>query len=431
VGGAADARRQPARARERVLRPRRALARGSALLLAAALLAAARAQADGPGLALGESERLHLFFESELRYDSLAGQGGIGQTGTPVYNPGDFILHVRPGARFLETGTIVSFTGSANIDYVDYTGWLAPTHDLSYLGVAVQGVLDVAKSGPYSLSATESFTRSDHTSNPSLGIGSITDANDLGARFSTRPGGGAVEAGLAYNFGLEAYELHADGNLSSCSDPGCTGTDFSAFNSTTHRFAADARWRFFPKTALLFDAAFELRNYSDASANVRTRPLLLETGIAGLITEKIRAAVKIGYANSFAQEGDAFSGPTAQLEAGWDPSETFSATLGAARALQPVSGTYGWYDDWRAYASAKVQLFGRLQLAADGSFDDILFGNSARADTQLQFDGSASMELARYVRLTAGCVLTRRDSSLGGVFSYQRAEIYLRAGFTY
>ena len=399
--------------------------------LVVALCAAPRAaRADGPGIAIGEDGRLHFFFESELRWDSLAGQGGIGQVGVPVEDPADFILHIRPGARFVEQGTTVQFTGTANIDYVDYTGWLAPTHDLSYLGANVQAALDVAKTGQVGLGVVENFSRSDHTSNPSLGIGSITDSNDIGARLAFRPGGGAIEAGLAYNFGVEAYELHAQGAFA-CNDPSCNGSDFGNFDSQTHRFAVDARWRFFPKTAIVFDSSFSIRHYGDDADNVSTMPFVVEAGLAGLLTEKIRVVVKAGYSNTFAAVGDNFSQPIGQVEFGWDPSETASITLGGARAAQPVSGSYGWYDDFRGYLNGRLQLFGRLQLTLTGNLDFINFANSDRQDTQAQAEAQASVEIFRMLHTAVGTVLTTRNSSLGGVFTYNRAEIYFRVNFTY
>ncbi len=406
----------------------------SAALLLALLVAPRAARAEGPGLALGENSRLHLSFESELRFDTLAGQGGIGTTANPVWDPADFILHIRPGARFVEQGTTVGFTGAANIDYVDYTGWLNPTHDLSYLAASVAAALDVAKSGPIGFSATENFTRSDHSSNPSLAIGTITDANDIGGRLSFRPGGGAIEGGVAYNFGLEAYELHAQGNLTCGNDPTCNGADYGNFNSTTHRFALDARWRFFPKTAVVFDSSFQLRNYGNGAANVSTMPLVVQAGLAGLVTEKVRVVLKVGYANSFSAAGDGFSSVVGQVEAGWDPSETAGISIGASRSVQPVSGAYGWYDDWRGFLTGKLQLWGRVQLTANGGVDIISYANDpqGRQDTQMSGELAASVEIFRMLHVTVGAIGSERISSLTNpVYGYQRLEAYVRLNFTY
>jgi len=411
------------------------------LLFAALLLAPLAAQADGQGIALSDDARLHFFFESELRYDSLAGQGGIGASngsGPTAVDPADFILHIRPGAKVIEQGTELQLTGLANIDYVDYTGWLAPTHQLSYLGAAVQAALAVGGQGPVGFNVSEAFNRSDQTTNPSLGIGSITDSNNLGARVAFRPGGGAIEAGLGYTFGIESYELHSAGDLgSSCTDSSCNGALYGDFDSQTHRFALDARWKFFPKTAIVFDSSFELREYSttvDSMGNVINRPsdpFLVEAGLAGLITEKVRLVLKGGYSNTLSQSGDTFSGPVAQLEAGWDPSETASITAGALRTVQPVSGTYGWYDDWRGYLSARVALGGRFALSGSANLDILFFANSDRQDTQAMAQAALDVELFRMLHASIGAILTSRDSSLGGVFTYQRTEAFIRLNFTY
>jgi hypothetical protein len=412
------------------------------LFAALILLAPLAARADGAGIALSDDARLHLFFESELRYDSLAGQGIIGSSSAAantVVDPADFILHLKPGLKIVESGTQVSLTGSAFLDYADYTGWLAPTHDLSYLGAGIGAQLAVGKTGPVGLTVNEGFTRSDHTTNPALGIGTITDANDLGARVAFRPGGGAIEAGLGYNFGIENYELRANGVVGCGNDPNCTGADFSNFNSQTHRFSLDGRWKFFPKTALVADAQFALRRYANAGLdtngkpfNIDADPFQAELGLAGLITEKIRVVIKGGYANTFTSSGDNFSGPVAQLEAGWDPTETATATAGLIRTVQPVSSTFAYYGDYRGYLSGKIAV-GRVNFSATGSLDLISFGGpSGRQDTQAALDAVADVEVFKLFHTALGVTLTSRaSSSQAAVFSYQRAELYLRLNFTY
>ena len=55
--------------------------------LSVAFVAGLPARADGPGVALGETARLHAFLELESRYDSFAGQGGIGNVTNPATDP--------------------------------------------------------------------------------------------------------------------------------------------------------------------------------------------------------------------------------------------------------------------------------------------------------------------------------------------------------
>jgi len=190
---------------------------------------------------------------------------------------------------------------------------------------------------------------------------------------------------------------------------------------------------------VVLDSSFELREYSDATLNDPSMPFLVEAGLAGLITEKVRLVIKGGYENTFLSSSAAcestgctnFSGPVAQIEAGWDPSETASATLGFTRTVQPVSGNYGWYDDWRGYLNGKLLLGGRFALTANANLDVIDFANSGRQDTQASVEGAIDVEVFRMFHTALGTVLTTRDSSLGGVFTYQRAEVYVRLNFTY
>ena len=55
------------------------------------------------------------------------------------------------------------------------------------------------------------------------------------------------------------------------------------------------------------------------------------------------------------------------------------------------------------------------------------------AGMNMQAQGSATgeVEITPILRAALGCVLTYRDSSEGGVFSYQRAEIFARLGVSY
>src|SRR5213076_1962381 len=105
---AAAGSRLPAAAGERVLKP---------ALTLALLLLSAPVRAEGNGLLVGESARLHASFETEARYDSLAALGGVGQARNPVFDPADLITHLRPALRLDAPGAEASFEGAARLDY--------------------------------------------------------------------------------------------------------------------------------------------------------------------------------------------------------------------------------------------------------------------------------------------------------------------------
>ena len=381
---------------------------------------------------MGDTARLHASFETEARYDSLAALGGVGNADNPVFDPADVITHLRPGLRLDSPGSDVSFQGSARLDWQIYTGLGGPTRDLSYLGASVDGDLVFSRGGPVQFRLSDHFARSDRSSNPSLGIGSITDANALDARLDLRPGGGALEGGLGYSFGLEQYELHDVGNVG-CNQTSCDGTKFAGFGSQTHTAKVDLRWRFLPKTAVLIEGAWSLRSYSSTAQNVETRPLRVYGGLVGLLTEKVRVVLKAGYENAFAQgTSENFAGVVGQAEVGWEPRETTKLAFGVLRSVEPVSDLYGWYDDWRAYGSLSVLFLGKLQLVLGGNVDQLGFANKdGRTDLQAQANGSLDYDINNLFRIGLGAVMTYRDSSEAGPFTFQRVEVFGRLAVTY
>jgi hypothetical protein len=295
----------------------------------------------------------------------------------------------------------------------------------------------MGRGGPVSFKLGEQFSRSDRTTNPALGLGALTNANELGARLAVRPGGGAIDAGAGYAFALESYEAYRPLTPGTPTDPNVDPTKFGQFGSQTHRLSLDARWRFLPKTAVTLDASWALRFYDSQTANVATKPLRVEAGLAGLLTEKVRIILRGGWLKTFAAAGAEFSGPVAQLEVGWSPTETAGLTAGVLRSVEPVSSSFGWYDDLRGYLSGRLALGGRVVLTGSAKVDRIAFANpaaastSSRADTQASLDAAADVEVFRLLHAVLGGVVTTRSSTEGGFFTYNRTEGYLRLQLSY
>jgi hypothetical protein len=83
-----------------------------------------------------------------------------------------------------------------------------------------------------------------------------------------------------------------------CDDPSCDPALVDRFNYSNLRTALEARWRFLPKTAVVVDTQFNLRNYLQGP----TPEALLfsaRAGLAGLITPKISVTALLGYGKDF------------------------------------------------------------------------------------------------------------------------------------
>ena len=334
------------------------------LLFAALLLALPQRRADGPGIALSDDARLHVLFrERGSAINSLAGQGfqikapnGSGPSRPSIRQIS--CLHIRPGLKVAESGTQVTLEGSANIDYVDYTGWLAPTHDLSYLGAGVNGALTLGKTGPVGFGLTENFSRSDHTTNPSLGIGSITNSNDLGARLAFRPAAAPSRAASPTTSASRPTAERERASSAAPPIPPCTGSDRQLRSHRPTASTLDARWKLLSsRRRWCFDSSIELRGELQRRGRQPFRPSRSwsSAGCAGCsIIEKVRAVVEGRLREHLRRQQRAaciaagadcgsFSGPIAQARGGLGSDRRDGQRDPWRRwwTVQPVSGTYG------------------------------------------------------------------------------------------
>ena len=99
------------------------------------------------------------------------------------------------------------------------------------------------------------------------------------------------------------------------------------------------------------------------------------------------------------------------------------------RIVEPVSA-FAWYDDYRAYATGRLALGGRVALTAAAKVDRLAFAN-ARTDTQASLDGAVDIEALRLLHVIVGGIFTTRDSSSGSPYVYHRSEAYLRLVLSY
>jgi hypothetical protein len=407
----------------------------SSALAALLALAAATARAEGNGVSLGGAARLHASFEADTRWDSQAALSVV-SNGVPVDRPGDLVTHFRPGLKLKVPGASVHFAADGLLDYTFYAGLNAPTRSLSYLAAAAYAGLELNRGGPLSLILDDHFSRSDRVLNPAIGFGTLTTANSAEARVGFKPGEGTLRGGLTYAFAQEWYDPQGS-TLPGCTAASCTGASYGAFDSTTHRFAFDARLLFQPKTAFTLDARTAIRSYRSAQANIQTVPTQVLGGIAGTVAPKVHLVLKGGYARSFARAGLEFQGFVGQVELRIAPFEKGEFKLGGLRAVEPVSDVYGWYADWRGYASMAMTLGGRFALSGSFNIDQIDFGNpeagrsGIRSDTLLGWTAGLDYELNELVKLGVGEIYTRRFSNEGGAFSFLRSETYARISITY
>ncbi len=417
-------------------------ARASCAIVLVALLALplspalAQTQINAPaapsanGVKVGEG-RLHPYVELQTRFDSAAGflnKNEVGQA--PQLRP-ELIVHVRPGARLDVPGDALQLGLNGNLDLLWYTGLLSAGSQ-NFSRVQGQGTVDLVfnPGGTVEFRVGDTLVRSDRAETPSVGVGVLSLYNQVRAELGIRPGGGALEIAPGASYTFEFFRPLVQGVLPDCppTEPLCSPSAVSALNYGNVGLYLRGSYKFLPKTAIVADARYDLRDYSGGSRAARL--LHGSAGVSGLVTPKISVLAKLGYANDFGAE--AVRSVIATAEAAWLASETANVRVGYLRRLEPVA-LFGSYVDDRAYAEARALIGGRLSLHAYGSFDWLTFTDAPRRDSLVRLDVGPDYAVTRWLVVGAGYLLTTRASSASAAqtFNFARHEGYLRATFSY
>jgi len=116
------------------------------------------------------------------------------------------------------------------------------------------------------------------------GEGFNRDTIRAGAGATWRPGGGQFEWRLGYTGTYNLFEEKT----------------YREFENLHHDFNTRGRWRFFPRSALLFDASYTLVRYTHANTQQNDGDLLTtRVGFHGLITYHLAVLGMVGWAASF------------------------------------------------------------------------------------------------------------------------------------
>jgi hypothetical protein len=395
----------------------------TAALVLCAAVAAAQSASPNNGIKIGDG-RLHPFLSLEGKYDSA-----IGYFGMPPQLIGDIGFSVRPGLRFelLNPNNIFTFQGAG--EYVWFPGILtSASREASRFqaDVLIDGQFN--KQGMVELDVNDQLTRSDRTNNPGSPIGLLSLYNNLRVAVPIRPGGGAIEIKPKGAWGIEFFEP-----LISSAAIG----PVSQFNYSRFEGGLEARWRFLPKTAVVFDSLYTHQVYLNGAANAPTASILrTQLGVSGLITSKVSLLLMAGYSGSYLTSTvHTFSG---QAEVALLLSQNFNARIGYLRALTPVP-VYGVMGDDRGYISARYGV-GRFSVTGDFAIDYLSFyAGSNRNDLAIYFALLPQISIFSWWTVAAGYTLTSRTTNnplnpgLPGSPNPQfvRHEVLLRLTFIY
>ncbi len=175
----------------------------------------------------------------------------------------------------------------------------AATKRYSDWGLNLNLGMHIAHKRKYSVKIDEIFSRSANAYDPAISSGLSLLNNNTGLALIMKPGGGALDLILSYNFML--YWYMADGYSP------------EALQNMRHKVTFQSTWRFFPKTALNFTVTATPTIYlgNEAGAlteegsaaypslssykNPNAMPITATIGLVGLMTTHLAFNASVGY----------------------------------------------------------------------------------------------------------------------------------------
>lgn len=163
--------------------------------------------------------------------------------------------------------------------------------DFEY-GVVGDFILGIAPGQPWGLNLIDNFQR---TAQPGLDPLVESGLNRIENRAAaevvhTRPGG-LLDWRLGYAYGLTHFE---DGPFAS------NVVSAQDFNNSRHEIYTSGRWRFLPRTALVYNGSYWIQRYNTETPGLaNSRPLRTRIGLSGLITDRFAVLALVGWGASF------------------------------------------------------------------------------------------------------------------------------------
>ncbi len=274
-----------------------------------------RRYSEGIGIRTGDLE-LHPGIAGEVGYDSnvflRSTQSGVdnGPPDAPVVPSA--VVRITPslyletlGAQRREgdaTPPAIAFRGGVNATYRALFGLGSdasqtsndPSQEDTVSGAA-DARLDILPGRSAGMGIFGSFTRTilPNTANADPNVSFSQDAVRVGGELVTQPGGGTLDWRLGYEFDDTLFESSA-------------GVPYDSYLQTVYM---RGRWRFRPRTSLIYDGSIAFNNYvhfqeafNDAGL-VGSTPVRTRVGLNGLVTDRFSILLMAGWGASFINTG--------------------------------------------------------------------------------------------------------------------------------
>jgi hypothetical protein len=212
------------------------------------------------------------------------------------------------------------------------------------------------------------------------------DTIGVGADIAAQPGSGTLDWHFGYKFQGVLFE-------------DSTG---AVYDNTTHEAYTRGRWRFRPRTALMYDATLGFNSYSNPGREpdlglVNSTPIRARIGLNGLITDRFAAQLLVGWGASFYDTSlvhtiAQYDSVIAAAELRWflsaSPGVASATDLGlvlssiALGYTRDFANSYlgGYYGIDRGYLKFNYFFAGRALVTLEGGLGAIEYPNLVWAD---------------------------------------------------
>jgi hypothetical protein len=191
----------------------------------------------------------------------------------------------------------VAFRAGVNATYRELVGLSSdasqPQNDVSQqrnISGAADARLDIAPQRPFGGALFANYVRTvmpnTITADPNLSFN--RDDVNAGGEISTQPGSGTLDWHFGYQFHDTLFEQS-------------TG---SPYDNTQNELYTRGRWKFRPRTAIMYDADFRFISYANpgqalAAGLVNSTPVRARIGLNGLVTDRFAIQLLAGWGASF------------------------------------------------------------------------------------------------------------------------------------
>lgn len=155
----------------------------------------------------------------------------------------------------------------------------------------------------------------------------------------------------------------------------------------THKIRLHTRWNFYPKTAALFDVKLWIVNYPQGIQRTATdsldspdkdlTPLRISVGLKGLLTHRLSATLRAGFAHSFNSAGQSYQGLIADTALEYRLEPRLTLRLSYVRRLDDDSFANYYVID-RFALEGTLALPGRLELKGKFGVDLVDYAEGGR-----------------------------------------------------